>query len=215
MIKAYIFDLDGTLMDSMGYFADGMIKILKEDSVPYPDDIMNIITPMGTIKAANYFKRLGVKGSTEEILGRMGENMLHLYTSLVKTKPFVREYLEKLKNSGKKLYVLTASPHLTVDPCLKSNGIYELFSTVWSTDDFGTLTKSEGTALFEAVTEKIGCKPYETAYFDDNIIALENAGAAGFYTVGVFDEHYEIPSDRVRAASHKYIMSFEEMLKEP
>lgn len=212
MKKAYIFDLDGTLVDSMGHFAEGMVKILREDGVSYPEDIINIITPMGTIKAANYFKALGAKGSSEDIIARMGENMIDMYTHVIKLKPFVREYLEQLKGLGKKLYVLTASPHITVDPCLKSNEVFSLFDSVWSTDDFGSLTKSDGTELFTAVAEKIGCKPEEITYFDDNITALENAGTAGFYTVGVFDEHYAVPKEDVRSASDKYIMSFKEVL---
>lgn len=212
MKKAYIFDLDGTLMDSMGYFAEGMVSILKEDGISYPDDIINRVTPMGTLKAAEYFKELGVKGSVEDIIRRMGENMIYLYTNCVKTKPFVKEYLSKLKSQDKKLYVLTASPHITVDVSLKNNGIYDWFNEVWSTDDFGGLTKSGGTELFYEVAKKIGCEMDEVEYFDDNIIAVENAGKAGFSTVGVYDEYYEVPAEEVKAVSKKYIMSFEEMI---
>ncbi len=211
MKKAYIFDLDGTLVDSMGYFAEGMVKILKEDGIEYPEDIINIVTPLGLIKSAEYFMELGVKGTREEIIARMGENMIELYTYYVKTKPYVKEYLEMLKSEGKRLFVLTASPHVTVDVCLKNNGVYDLFEEVWSTDDFPGLTKT-GTELFYKVAEKIGCNMDEVEYFDDNITALINAGKAGFETVGVYDEHYDVPSDEVRAVSFKYIKSFAELV---
>lgn len=212
MSGVYVFDLDGTLMNSMGYFAEGMVSILREDGVDYPPDILNIITPMGTVKAAEYFKSLGAHGSTEQIIERMGKNMIAVYKRLVKAKPFVTEYLQKLKGEGARLYVLTASPHITVDPCLKNNGIYSLFDEVWSTDDFGGLTKSAGTELFYAVAERVGCKAEDINYFDDNIIALKNAGLAGLQTVGVYDEYYEVPMQEVKASSKKYIMSFEEVL---
>lgn len=211
MKKAYIFDMDGVLIDSMGYFAQGMVSILDEDGIAYPDDIVNIITPLGLIKTVDYFKELGVSGSDEEILTRMGNNMYELYANVIKLKPHVKEYLEKLKSEGKKLYVLTASPHLTVDVCLKNNGIFDMFEEVWSTDDYEGLNKSS-TELFYTVADRIGCKMDEVMYFDDNIIAVENARKSGFLTVGVYDSHYDVPMEKVKAASDKYIMSFEEML---
>jgi len=211
MKKHYIFDMDGVLVDSMGHFAKAMLSILDEDNIEYSDEIINIITPMGTVRAAEYFKELGAKGTVDEIIGRMGEKMIYLYTNVIKSKPFVKEYLEKLKQEGKKLYVLTASPHITVDVCLKNNGVFDLFDTVWSTDDFPGLTKS-GTKLFHVVADTIGCEMDEVEYYDDNIIAVENAGKAGFYTVGVYDSHYQVPMEEVKAKSQKYILSFEEVM---
>ena len=211
MKKAYIFDLDGTLVDSMGYYADGMLAILKEDGIAYPEDIINIITPLGTEKTAELFAEMGIKGTTEEIIARMGKKMVYLYSECIKAKPFVAEYLKRLVNEGKRLFVLTASPHITVDVCLKNNGLYDLFEEIWSTDDFLGLTKSDLKLFFEAA-ERIGCNMDEVEYFDDNIIALENAAKAGFNTVGVYDEHYEVPKEKVKIISGKYIMSFEEML---
>ena len=211
MEKAYVFDMDGVLIDSMGYFGQAMLDILIEDGISYPDDIVNIITPLGLKGCAEYFIELGVKGNIEEIINRMGEKMIYLYTNVIKAKPFVKEYLERLKSQDKRLYVLTASPHITVDVCLKNNGIFDLFDEVWSTDDFPGLTKSD-TRLFHTVAQTVGCKEDEIKYFDDNIIAVENAGKAGFNTVGVYDSHYAVPKEEVKAASKQYIMSFEELL---
>ena len=56
MKNVYIFDLDGTLMDSMGYYGEGMVSILKEDRIDYPEDVINKVTPMGMYKSA--FKEL-------------------------------------------------------------------------------------------------------------------------------------------------------------
>jgi FMN phosphatase YigB (HAD superfamily) len=86
-----------------------------------------------------------------------------------------------------------------------------MFEEVWSTDDFPGLNKS-GTELFFTAADRIGCNMDDVMYFDDNIIAVENAGKSGFYTVGVYDYHYDVPMEKVKAASKKYIISFEEML---
>ena len=203
--------MDGTLIDSMGHFAEGMVKILREDKIDYPDDIVNIITPLGTIKTIELFSQMGVRGTYEEIGKRMADNMLYLYSEVIKLKPFVKEYITKLKAEGKKLYVLTASPHLTVDICLKNNGVYDMFSEVWSSDDFAPLTKNMPD-IHNALAERVGCSVDDIVFFDDNILALENAKKAGVYTVGVFDEHYPVPKEEVKAMADEYIMSFEERL---
>lgn len=211
MKNIYVFDMDGTLIDSMGHFAEGMVKILREDKIDYPDDIVNIITPLGMLKTIELFSKMGVRGSYEEIGKRMADNMIYLYSEVIKLKPFVKEYLTKLKAEGKKLYVLTASPHLTVDICLKNNGVYDMFSEVWSSDDFAPLTKNMPDIHY-ALAERVGCSVDDIIFFDDNILALENAKKAGVCTVGVFDEHYPVPKEDVKAMADEYIMSFEEML---
>ncbi len=211
MKNIYVFDMDGTLVDSMGYFADGMVSILREDGIDYPEDIVNIITPLGTIKTIELFSQMGVKGTYEEIGQRMADNMLRLYSKFIKTKPFVKEYLNKLKNEGKKLYVLTASPHLTVDVCLKNNGVYDMFCEVWSSDDFVGMTKNSP-EIYLSLAERVGCKIEDIVFFDDNVLALKNAKKAGIYTVGVFDEHYQVPKEEVKAVADEYIMSFKEKL---
>jgi len=211
MKNIYVFDMDGTLVDSMGHFADGMVSILLEDGIDYPEDIVNIITPLGTIKTIELFSQMGVKGTYEEIGKRMADNMVRLYSEFIKTKPYVKEYLNKLKSEGKKLYVLTASPHLTVDVCLKNNEVYDMFEAVWSSDDYVGMTKNSPD-IYVAMAERIGCKIEDIIFFDDNILALENAKKAGIYTVGVYDEHYQVPREEVKAMADEYIMSFEELL---
>lgn len=211
MKNIYVFDMDGTLIDSMGHFAEGMVNILREDKIDYPDDIVNIITPLGTIKTIELFSQMGVRGSYEEIGKRMADNMVYLYSEVIKLKPYVKNYLTKLKNEGKKLYVLTASPHLTVDVCLENNGVYDMFSEVWSSDDFAPLTKNMPD-IYKALADRVGCSVDDIIFFDDNILALENAKKAGVYTVGVYDEYYPVPKEDVKAMADKYVMSFEELL---
>lgn len=205
-----MFDMDGTIIDSMGYFAEGMLSILDEEGIDYPEDIMNVITPLGLEKTAEYYIAMGVRGTKEEIIARMAEKFIRLYSEVITLKPYVKEYLSKLREAGKPLYLLTASPHITVDACLKANGIFDWFNEVWSTDDF-SLSKSSP-EIFLRAAERIGCAPEEIKYFEDNIIALANADKAGLDTVGVYDEHYNIPEKEVAACCNTYIHSFKEVM---
>ena len=65
--KTYLFDFDGTLVDSMPYFIGVMLRILDENNIKYEKDIVKIITPLGYRGTAEYFKKLGLQGSVEEI----------------------------------------------------------------------------------------------------------------------------------------------------
>ena len=67
-MKAYLFDFDGTLVDSMPAYGATMIRVLEENHVSYPEDIIKIITPLGYIGTAEYFAKLGLNKTKNEII---------------------------------------------------------------------------------------------------------------------------------------------------
>lgn len=212
MKKVHIFDLDGTLIDSMTHYPRAMLRVLNEEGVAYPDNVINIITPLGYRGAAEYFMTLGVKASCpEEIMKRVESYLVDDYTYRIMLKPFVKEYVEELKKNGCKLYVLTASPHVSTDPCLKRNGLFELFDRVWSSDDF-SCTKAEKQIYLDAA-ERIGCSVSDIVFYDDNFIALQTAKSAGISTVGVYDPASDDFKDQIVALVDRYVNTFEELMK--
>ena len=157
--STYLFDFDGTLVDSMPAYVSVMLKILDDNNIKYEKDIMKVITPLGYKGSAEYFKeKFGLDMSVEEIIELMGKYALYEYENNILAKENVKEVLRKLKNEGASLNVLTASPHLTLDVCLKRLGLYDLFENVWSCDDFNT-TKANP-EIYKMAAEKLG-KPIE------------------------------------------------------
>ena len=206
----YLFDLDGTLIDSMRQWSQKMLLILERENIPYPEDLIQKITPLGDRKTAEYFIRLGVKKTAEEILAAMDEYARDEYAHKIPLKPYVKEYLVQLKRRGASLYVLTASPHALTDVCLKRNGVWDCFENVWSTDDFG-LVKSEP-QIYHAVAAKLGGREEDILFFDDNLLALTAAKKAGLQTVGVFDASSLSSEEDFRRCSDRYIHSFQDLL---
>jgi HAD superfamily hydrolase (TIGR01509 family) len=213
MKKVHIFDLDGTLIDSMTQFPKANLRVLEEEGITPPEDVVNIITPLGYRGAAEYFiKTLGVKASCpEEIMKRVESYLIYDYTNNIPLKPFVKEYVIKLKKEGFKLYVLTASPHSCTDACLKRNGIFDLFDTVWSSDDFG-ITKANP-EIYRMAAERIGCNIDDIMFYDDNFTALETAKKAGLTVAGVFDPASDDFKEKIVSISDRYVVTFEELMK--
>lgn len=208
--KTYLFDFDGTLVDSMPTYIKIMLDILDEEGVAYERDIVKIITPLGYSGAAEYYNTIGVKTPAEELSREMRARALNAYTYEIGAKEDVIDALLKLKADGCSLNVLTASPHSTLDPCLKRLGIWDLFDNVWSCEDFDT-TKSDP-EIYVAAAKRIGVDKGDVIFIDDNINAVSTAKRAGMTSYAVFDESSADMIDEMRAVSDRYIYSFKELI---
>ena len=209
MNKIYVFDLDGTLIDSMPSYARVVLEILDEEGVTYGPELIKILTPLGNHKVAQYYiDHYGLKKSEEEIVERIERNLIYAYSNLIPAKAGVCEMLERLHARGDRLFVLTASPHITTDACLKKNGVFDLFEQVWSVEDYG-INKSD-IRLFYQLAERIGCRREEIHYFDDSLVALTNAKSAGLITYGVYDAQDEDEVAQMKRDYDFYVSSFAE-----
>lgn len=209
-MKTYLFDFDGTLVDSMPTFVSSMLRILDENGIAYGDDIIKIITPLGLLGTADYFVKIGVPLSKEEIIELMKKYMLEAYFYHIEAKENVIFVLDTLRKQGASLNVLTASPHITLDACLKRLGILDLFANVWSCDDFGT-TKADP-EIYKMAAEKIGVPVSDVLFLDDNFNADKTAKSAGMKVCGVYDESSKEYVDEMKALADYYIYDFSELL---
>ena len=210
MKKAYLFDFDGTLVDSMPTYVSSMLRILDESGIKYDDNIIKIITPLGLLGTANYYKELGVKGELEDIIEKMKEYMYEEYIHNIPAKQNVEKVIKDLKQKGAKLSVLTASPHVTLDPCLKRLGLYDLFDNVWSCDDFET-TKADP-QIYVKAAEKIGEAVEDVLFLDDNYNADLTAKKAGMQVCAVYDKSSEDYIAEMKEVGDYYIYDFLELL---
>lgn len=210
MIKAYLFDFDGTLVDSMPTYVSSMLRILDENNIPYGDDIVKIITPLGLKGTAQYYIKMGVNKSLNEIIDLMGKYMLDAYFNTIPAKQNVISTLKILKEQGAKLNVLTASPHITLDACLKRLDIFDLFDNVWSCDDFAT-TKADP-EIYVKAAEKMGARIEEVLFLDDNYNANLTAKKAGMQVCAVYDKSSEEYIDEMKSIADYYIYNFSELL---
>ena len=208
-MNTYLFDFDGTLVDSMPIYAAMMLGILRENDVPHQADIIKVTTPLGYPGTAELFASMGLNKPVQEIIAIMTERAVKAYTYDVPAKAHVIDALQRLKARGDSLNVLTASPHAMLDPCLKRLGIWDLFENVWSCEDFGT-TKANP-EIYHMAAARIG-KPVEEIWFlDDNLGADTTAKAAGMRVCGVYDDSSAEYTQEMKAVCDAYIEDFSQI----
>jgi HAD superfamily hydrolase (TIGR01509 family) len=209
-MATYLFDFDGTLVDSMDTYAGVMLSILDKNGIKYEKDIVKVITPLGYLGTANHFIGMGVKASVLQLVCEMKSGMVYEYTHNVGEKPNVISTLKALKEKGDSLNILTASPHEVLDPCLKRLGIFELFDNVWSCDDFET-TKANP-EIYKMAAEKMGVSVSDAIFLDDNYNAVKTARDAGMRVFGVYDKSSAEYAEDMRGISERYISDFAELI---
>lgn len=210
MRHTYIFDFDGTLVDSMPTFISAMLRILDENHIAYGSDIVKTITPLGLNGTADYYiNHMGLNMPKENLMGLMKEYMMDAYFHTIPAKSNVPSVLRALKNRGASLNVLTASPHVTLDACLKRLGLWELFDHIWSCDDFHT-TKADP-AIYVMAAGELNRPVEEVLFLDDNLDADKTAKKAGMAVCGVYDPSSEDYVSQIKAATDHYIFDFKEL----
>ena len=209
--SVYLFDLDGTLVDSMVLgWKKTLLGFLDERGLAYPDDLIKNVIALGLPGAAAYYKaNFDLKETQEEILKYFIQSMRYRYETDIPLKEGVKNGLIALKGAGARLNVLTASPHVFLDPCLKRLGIYDLFENHYSTDDFN-LTKAD-TEIYDCIAAKLGVEISECTLVDDSVAAVRTAKKAGLKTVGVYDEVSACYEKEMREIVDQYVYTIEEL----
>ncbi|MBQ2714955.1 MAG: HAD family phosphatase [Clostridia bacterium] len=187
MIEAYIFDFDGTLADSMPTWSEGMMQAIKKSGVEYPENIIEILTPLGDVGGTKYLEKMpGMKYSAEELRQMVVEYTTPRYLEKVQAKESVIEYVKSLKKLGKKTAVLTASAHSRIDGCIKRWGLWDSFDLVRTCDDYA-MTKANP-KIYDEIAQELGVEKNKIAFFDDNLEVIRTVKQAGMFAVGVYDE---------------------------
>lgn len=209
MIKQIIFDLDGTLLDSMGIWYNVDRVFLKENNVYPPDNISDIMKKMTIEQAAEYFiKTFSLKLTPEYVINRVEQLAAEEYIYNIPLKAGVEKFLLWLDSMNIPYCAATSTyPALAVS-ALKRLGIYERFEFIVTCQEFGK--GKEFPDIYLHCAKKLGGKPSETAVFEDAFHCVRTAKDAGFFTVGVYDNANETDWADIRKISDKTIYDFNE-----
>ncbi|MBQ3489461.1 MAG: HAD family phosphatase [Clostridia bacterium] len=214
-IKSAIFDMDGTLVDSLMIWEviwDSFGKQYRNggDFTPDIQDDKKVRTL--TLKDAMELihQNYGLGNSGEELLALANSILLDFYANRVKLKKGVREFLEYCSANGTKMCIASATAPDLLQVSLKSCGIEKYFSKIFSCGDIGK--GKEHPDVFLAAREFLGSPLDETWVFEDSLVAIETAAKIGMPTVGIYDSH-NFGQDKIRKIASEYIAEGETLVK--
>ncbi|GAA0078951.1 HAD family phosphatase [Clostridium sp. CTA-5] len=210
-IKAAIFDLDGTLVDSMWVWEQIDKDYLKENGYQLPKDLKNEITHLSFYQTAVYFKnRFNIKDSTEDIMNTWHDMAFKYYANHVKLKEGARDFLDKLKKSGIKIALATSNSIPLLKACLENNEVFDYFDSITTTDE--TSVGKDKPDVYLLAAKKLNIRPDNCIVFEDILPAIHGAKAAGMKVIAVEDSLSIHSKEELSTHADKYIKSFLELI---
>ncbi len=205
--KAAIFDMDGTLIDSLmfwDYLWDYLgNKYLNGEKFRPEGDVEKAVRtlPLGEAMFLVH-EKCGIADSGEELFSLATELIRKFYQEEVKVKDGVLEFLEHCKECGTKMCIASATDKELVKIAMKHCGIDKYITKIFSCNDIGK--GKEEPDVFLAAAEFLGEAVCDTWVFEDSYVALTTAFDAGFKTVGIYDK-YGFRQDIMGEKSVEYI----------
>lgn len=210
-IKAIIFDMDGTLIDSLDVWAESDRIFLEELGLPYNTSVSQAMKKMHYNSACDYIKETySLEMPSEEIGRRIMEIVKDSYMHTIPLKPNVYEYLTAQQKKGIKMCVATSNDKGLAVGALKNLGIYDMMEFVITSDEVGI--GKETPAIFIKAAEMLGFEPSETLVLDDSVHAVESAKSGGFIVGGVYGGKFTDEFELIKKKADFTITDFGELL---
>lgn len=210
VVKGVIFDMDGTLLDSMPTWKGIGAKLLANNGIMPPEDIEERLKELSFIDTANYFiNDLGLQMSEEEVVAGINDLMRQAYAEYIPLKTGAKQLLESLKNKGYKMGVATATDKELALLGLKRLEILDYFDVVVSCGDIGHW--KDEPMIYKETTKMMGLEEAEVVIVEDAGYCVKTAKEAGFKVVGVYDAAAELETEMIKALSDHYMLDLTEM----
>ena len=206
MIKGAIFDLDGTLLDSMFIWDTIGEEYLRSLGKEPHEDLKETFMTLTLEEAAEYYREhYGVTLSVKEIVDGVNAMVEQTYRTKVTLKPGISEYLAWLKENGVRMCVATVTDRYLVEETLERLGVRHYFSEIFTCAEVGF--GKDKPIIYQKALEHLGTEKSDTYVFEDLPFALNTAKTDGFPTVGVYDRH-EAHQDELKELSDYYVLDF-------
>ena len=210
-IRGAIFDVDGTLLDSMFIWDTIGEAYLRSIGYQPKENLNETFKNMSLHQAARYYQtEYGVTRSIDEIMDGVNAMLERYYRFEVPLKPGVAELLERLQQDGVKLCIATATDRHLVEAALDRCGVLSCFGEIFTCDEVGH--GKDEPDIFEAALRFLGTRREETLVFDDALYAVRTAKEAGFPVAAVYDSH-ERSQAEVRARSDLYLEDLTQLVE--
>ena len=214
-ITAVIFDLDGTLMDSMWMWTDIDIEYLGKYGYHYPMEqlsrVQKKIEGMSFTETAEYFKEhFSLPGSVSEIMQEWNQMAYDKYSTQVPLKPGALRFLKEMKKRGIRLGIASSSSRALIKASLSGNQVREFFDCITTSCDVSKGKPAPDVYLKTA--QKLGVSPQNCLVFEDVPMGIHAGLNAGMRVCAVEDSFSEAQIEEIRRLADYYISSYDQVL---
>ena len=210
-IRGAIFDVDGTLLDSMFIWDTIGETYLRSIGYEPREKLNEVFKNMSLFQAARYYRtEYGVTLSIDEIMNGVNAMLERYYRFEVSLKPGVAELLAQLQASGVKLCIATATDRYLVEAALERCGVLSCFGAIFTCNEVGH--GKDEPDIFEEALRFLGTEKAESVVFDDALYAVRTAKEAGFPVAAVYDSH-ERSQVEVCARSDLYLEDLTQLVE--
>ncbi len=205
--KAVLFDLDGTLVDSMWVWRDIDIDFLSAIGQKLPDDLQKSIEGMSFTETAEYFKeRFNINDDVEDIKAKWNKMAYDKYTSEVKLKRGAKEFLARLKADGIRTGIASSNSLTLIEGALRAEGVLDYFDAITTACEAGAGKPAPDIYLLAA--KKLNAEPSECLVFEDIPMGIMAGNSAGMTTIAVEDAYSHNMRDEKERLAKYFIEDF-------
>lgn len=212
MIEAVIFDLDGSMVDSMWLWKAIDIEYLGKFGITLPDNLQMCIEGMSFSETAAYFKeRFNLPDDLDTIKEEWNRMAWDKYAYEVPVKEGVTELLEYCMEHGIKAGIATSNSRELVENVVKVHGLNQYFGCIMTGCDVAKGKPAPD--IYLAVAKELNVAPKNCLVFEDIIPGIQAGKAAGMRVCAVYDKYSEYQDNEKRIQADYYTYHFKELIE--
>ena len=208
-MKGLIFDLDGTLLDSMPAWNQLLDNMLLKRGITPPADLLDRTKTLGLENATGMvLEEFGLDDDPAVVYQMFQDEMEYHYCNVIPLKPGVQEFLDAMRGQLP-MAVATATSRALVEKVLAHHNLTDYFQSITTVAEVGI--GKHDPKVFLTAAGKLGLSAGDCAVFEDSLTAIRSANDAGFYTIAIHEATNQHEQDALKTEANLYVHDFFEV----